>query len=1125
MNVAPTFNGVGTGKVLTPVGATADVANSVTFQADGKILVAGYGLGSDVTYDFAVVRYNSDGGLDTGFGTGGKLLTPVGAGVSHGYGRSVTVQADGKIVVAGYGEGSVTGGDFAVVRYNSDGSLDTGFGAGGKVLTPVGADASIDEAFSVSMQTDGKIVVAGYGRGSGNGSAYDFAVVRYDADGSLDTGFGAGGKVLTPVGSATSNEFGQSVTVQADGKILVAGYGQGSGGYDFAMVRFNANGSLDTGFGTGGKVLTPVGAGTTGDIGRSVAVQADGKIVVAGNTEVRGVGVAGGNDFAVVRYNADGSLDTGFGAGGKTLTPVGPASSNDFGQSVTVQADGKILVAGTGEDRDGTLNFAMVRYNANGSLDTGFGAGGKVLTLVGDASAGSSVTVLADGKIVVAGASYDDDGSDFALVRYNANGTLDATFNAPSTLGGTVAFTEDGAAVRLDADVDISDINLDGLNGGAGDYSRATLTLARAGGANAHDAFGFSPTGFTVSGASLLDANGVAFATFTSTGGQLVVTFTGSGVATSALADLVARAVTYANGSDAPPASVSIKWTFNDGGGSAQGSGGPQTTTGVSTVTIATVNDTPALTGAQATLVNGMEDTAYTGAISDLLTGFTDVDSATLSVTGLSADHGTVAIRGSTFTLTPEANYAGPVTLSYSVSDGAASTLATRTVTIAAVNDEPVLSFPRLPLISEGVAQGAVIGVIGVTDRDVGDNVTLAISDDESGLFEIQDGVLKLKNGASLDFETAKTHSITIEATDSHGLKDTLTVRLKVANANEAPKDITVSKTTVDEDIGAGRLIAKVKALDPDAKDKVVITIVDGADTPFQIKNGALVLKAGTHLDFEAKANWDLTLRATDKAGLTYDEHVRIDVNDVNERPTDILVTGGSVSESAKAGTVIATLKGLDPDAGERFTYSVNSSILEVRGNKLVLKSAGQLNHERSAEETFRVSAYDHDGLRLIKDVTIKVTDDVDVKGTMKADKLSGGNYADEILGLKGNDTIAGGGGNDTIVGGQGVDRLTGSSGADIFRFNATSEYGDVITDFRSGEDHFQFARKTLGGVSESAIDLFVDKAPDGGPALLFSSKTHVLSFDEDGSGALKATPLMILEGVKTLTLDDFQII
>ncbi len=202
VNDAPSFLG-GAGIAVTPVGPRNDRAYGVTMQADGKVLLGGY-AGNGTDDDFAVVRYNVDGSLDTTFGIGGRVITPVGSGDDDGH--SVLVQSDGKILVGGYATGGSGWYDFAVVRYNADGSLDTTFGTGGKVLTPVQADSAY--AHSMAIQGNGKILLGGYTSGS---SGYDFALVRCNADGSLDTTFGTGGTVVTPVGA--EGDFAYSVTV------------------------------------------------------------------------------------------------------------------------------------------------------------------------------------------------------------------------------------------------------------------------------------------------------------------------------------------------------------------------------------------------------------------------------------------------------------------------------------------------------------------------------------------------------------------------------------------------------------------------------------------------------------------------------------------------------------------------------------------------------------------------------------------------------------------------------------------------------------------------------------------------------------------------------------------------
>jgi uncharacterized delta-60 repeat protein len=225
--------------------------------------------------------------LDTGFDTDGIVTTNFGSGAAAG--NSVAIQSDGKIVVAGYFSSGGSAIDIAVARYNSDGTLDTGFDTDGKVTTAIGS--ATDIGYSVAIQADGKIVVAGYAH---MGSTDDFAVVRYNNDGTLDGGFGTGGKVTTDFGSGA--DWGYSVALQLDGKIVVAGFASSSGN-KIAVVRYKSDGTLDTGFDTDGKVTTAIGS--SGDYGSSVALQSDGKIVVAGSTYIGGSDA----DFAVVRYS------------------------------------------------------------------------------------------------------------------------------------------------------------------------------------------------------------------------------------------------------------------------------------------------------------------------------------------------------------------------------------------------------------------------------------------------------------------------------------------------------------------------------------------------------------------------------------------------------------------------------------------------------------------------------------------------------------------------------------------------------------------------------------------------------------------------------------------------------
>ncbi len=329
------------GKVTTDFG-DRDHGNSVVMQSDGKILVAGYAsIGS--SDDFALARYNADGTLDTMFSDDGKEVTDFGG---DDYGESVVMQSDGKILVAGYASiGSSN--DFALARYNADGTLDTTFSGDGKVTTDFGG---YDHGLSVVMQSDGKIIVAGF---ASSGNIYDFALARYNTDGSLDTTFSDDGKVTTDFAG-----IGYSVVIQGDGKIIVAGSTFNDSSYDFALARYNSDGSLDTTFSGDGKVSTDFGGGD--DHGQSVVMQPDGKIIVAG------FAFNGSGDFVIARYNADGSLDTTFSDDGKVVTDFG---GDDYGESMVMQPDGKIVVAGA-SDNVSSDGFALARFNSDGSLDT-----------------------------------------------------------------------------------------------------------------------------------------------------------------------------------------------------------------------------------------------------------------------------------------------------------------------------------------------------------------------------------------------------------------------------------------------------------------------------------------------------------------------------------------------------------------------------------------------------------------------------------------------------------------------------------------------------------------------------------------------------------------------------------
>lgn len=389
------------------------------------------------------------GQLDPSFGTGGVVRSDFGGFETA---TAVAIAEDDSIVAGGLDNFT----DFVVARYTANGTPDPTFGSQGSVRTPVGAPLA-----DVAIQPDGRILAVG--------GAGDVVLIRYNTDGSLDSSFGAGGLVISDLGG---HDAGAAIAQQPDGKIVVVGSGGPSFSAVFAVARYNADGTLDPSFGTGGTVFSDIGSGassgavdvhlqpdggiiaagfvysggyldfavvrygsdgvldpTFGDQGVAtvdfggddgvggLAVDGGGRLVLAGGTRSPGTTAA---DFALVRLRPDGSIDDGFGAGGRVVTDFGGAS--DTATAVVSQPDGALLVLG--QSVVNTADFALARYTADGMLDPGLGSGGKVTTdLSGEWDTPSDMAAQSDGKVVAVGGSAFD----FALVRY-------ATSVAPSPI-------------------------------------------------------------------------------------------------------------------------------------------------------------------------------------------------------------------------------------------------------------------------------------------------------------------------------------------------------------------------------------------------------------------------------------------------------------------------------------------------------------------------------------------------------------------------------------------------------------------------------------------------------------------------------------------------------------------
>lgn len=396
------------GMIVTRASADAspdiphDAAYGLVVQPDGKLVVAGFAnVGGQA--DFALARYNADGALDGTFGAGGIVTTPFGADTND-KAFALAIQPDGKLVAAGETAG-VSASDFALARYNADGTLDTAFGTGGTVTTSVGTSISsqYEGALSIAIQSDGKIVVGGYTWSDGIGNVV--VLLRYDAGGTLDATFGTGGIVTTTSGRGGA----YALRLDESDRPVVAATTSSVGGR-FFVARYTTAGALDPTFGSGGVATAAIG--TSADA-YALGIQDDGKIVAAGRAKP---GRASYFDVAAARFNADGTLDPTFGTSGTTTTSF--SAFDDEARALVIQGDGKLVVAGSAAG-DPSADFVVARFGTDGSLDTTFDGDGKVRTFIreGDDRA-YALAVQADGRLVAAGYSAESAIWDMALARY-----------------------------------------------------------------------------------------------------------------------------------------------------------------------------------------------------------------------------------------------------------------------------------------------------------------------------------------------------------------------------------------------------------------------------------------------------------------------------------------------------------------------------------------------------------------------------------------------------------------------------------------------------------------------------------------------------------------------------------
>ena len=409
------------GKVIRALGPYTDLANAVALQRDGRIVVAGISQRrkSRRSTTFALLRLRKNGNRDRRFGRRGQTTTR--CGQSSGA-WDVAIQPNGKIVAAGYC--LVTGHlRFAVIRYTRRGQRDRHFGQRGRATAAFGAHDAYGAA--LALQSDGKIVVAGT---SVQGQDHSWlALARFRRSGRLDRSFGTRGRREIPIGVQLAEAF--AVARQPDGKIVIAGdtfhfLSEGdlaTAPTAFALARVDSDGGLDPTFGAGGIVTTKVGSEhpAFGPAAYALALQPDGKILAAGVAFHQTTSpFREWNDFALVRYRVDGSLDPSFGNAGEATTGFGPGYSSQA-MALAIDGSGRIIAVGSAQPIDREQRFALARYQPDGALDSRFGHRGALTTKLGLFAYGHDLAQQPNGKVIVAGIADTASGKErFALARY-----------------------------------------------------------------------------------------------------------------------------------------------------------------------------------------------------------------------------------------------------------------------------------------------------------------------------------------------------------------------------------------------------------------------------------------------------------------------------------------------------------------------------------------------------------------------------------------------------------------------------------------------------------------------------------------------------------------------------------
>ena len=400
---------------------SSDLSYGGALQPDGKILSTGW-TNANGNLDIAVVRYLPDGSKDPSFGDNGVVIADYNGTPDRGY--DLAIQSDGKIVIAGATD-SAGESDFSVLRLHPDGRPDSTFGVNGWMVTDLGTTYEYPNA--IALQADGKIILAGR---VDEETFADFGMIRYTTDGQLDTFFGEKGIVITDF---RDEDLATSILIQPDGQIILGGFSSVTALGDFALARYNPDGTLDKSFGTGGKVRTDLDGTNQSDYINDMVLLADGSIIAAGNANNNNLDFT--SDIGMVKYLPNGDPDETFGELGVFIQSLGGRTNVN---GIAEQHDGKIVLGGDTDAVFGSDQWFVSRYKPEGVLDTMFGGIGWVTTQVGGFSNtfANSVFIQNDSRIVLTGTTGANPNLDFAVVRFIADFVLSASTTEISCYGG-----------------------------------------------------------------------------------------------------------------------------------------------------------------------------------------------------------------------------------------------------------------------------------------------------------------------------------------------------------------------------------------------------------------------------------------------------------------------------------------------------------------------------------------------------------------------------------------------------------------------------------------------------------------------------------------------------------------